>query len=750
MTAITNNNFRVKNGLEVTNGVSANSATIQTSLTFGDSSIQNSAFMGLATTATQLVNGSDILTLDGSTGYLSLNNTNNGNSLLIGDVYGGGIDIINVNTSSYYLELASGDYDNYIGVQTTYWGGNHGAYIWTWNLTNSVYNKWYFNTDGGLQYPDNTIQYTAYNGPISDQALYTTSSVVFSNVTATNVIQASQFRASVGASYTTGYSFYTEVDQSTGIYSETEGQVSIYGFETALATFNTSTAAFNVPIALANGVILSNTSTNLFDVYADELQLHAGGQSTYTFRLTPGNSQLNTNQFQIFDEGANTEQLNISNASATFTPPVVANAGLTIGNGSPGLTFGDSTVQTTAYTGPISNQLLYTTSSVTFGEIILQNTGGGTPKTVTAYGNAHISTAQYVYGTSSIALDGTTNTDVGIAESSDFAFGTGDFTVETWVYANSWSGYHTIWSSGNVSNVGNFAAYINGGNNLEIYNNGVGPALFTASFSALSTNTWYHFAIVRESGTMTFYINGSSVGSSAVSYNFTAIGSASYLASDGEGGYYFSGYVQDLRITRAAVYTGSFTPPTALLSPVSGTVLLISGQGANNSTTIVDSSVAPGYPGQIKFSDNTLQTTAYDGAIFAQGYLSGGNQAISSGTDQTLLFTGQIDPQSLINGSNQFVVPTTGTYEVSVCVLWAPSATNTDTGQINIQIHKNSDSVLILQNQINVIQPKTLSGSVFIATTATDTIHVTAYTDATTGQTIQASIGTIFTVKKIN
>lgn len=101
-------------------------------------------------------------------------------------------------------------------------------------------------------------------------------------------------------------------------------------------------------INLATGVILQNTSTKFLDVLANEVQMNAEGQDIYTFRLTPGNSQINTGQFQIFDEGANTEQLNITNSAATFTPPVVANAGLTIGNSSSGLTFGDATVQNTA------------------------------------------------------------------------------------------------------------------------------------------------------------------------------------------------------------------------------------------------------------------------------------------------------------------------------------------------------------------------------------------------------------------
>jgi hypothetical protein len=57
------------------------------------------------------------------------------------------------------------------------------------------------------------------------------------------------------------------------------------------------------------------------------------------------------------------------------------------------------------------------------------------PKTVTAVGDAQISTAQSKFGGASIAFDG--NGDYLDASSSNqYAIGTEDFTVEGWVYFN--------------------------------------------------------------------------------------------------------------------------------------------------------------------------------------------------------------------------------------------------------------------------------------------------------------------------
>ena len=87
------------------------------------------------------------------------------------------------------------------------------------------------------------------------------------------------------------------------------------------------------------------------------------------------------------------------------------------------------------------------------------------------------------------------------------------------------------------------------------------------SVSAVSLNTWTHIAFVRSSSTMNIYINGILDTSASMSDNLSnatgfAIGRDYYNLSQE----YYTGYLQDLRITKGyARYTSNFTPPSAAL-----------------------------------------------------------------------------------------------------------------------------------------------------------------------------------------
>lgn len=206
-------------------------------------------------------------------------------------------------------------------------------------------------------------------------------------------------------------------------------------------------------------------------------------------------------------------------------------------------------------------------------------------------GGAKISTAQSKFGGSSLLL--TTNSADWVNHPLDdkFAFGTGDFTFEGWFYATNWSSYRTLWTSGNGSNQGNCAIYMNGGNTMEIYNNGVGPALFSRSGFSMSTNTWYHIAVTRSGSTMRCFKNGTQVSTSATqAYNFKSAGTRAYIGNDGiSGGFSFVGHIDSLRVTKGlARYTANFTEPTAALENDSNTSLLCQFEQPNNSTYIND------------------------------------------------------------------------------------------------------------------------------------------------------------------
>ena len=120
-------------------------------------------------------------------------------------------------------------------------------------------------------------------------------------------------------------------------------------------------------------------------------------------------------------------------------------------------------------------------------------------------GTAQIDTAQKPFATGgSLLLDGDSDY-LATANSADFDFGTGDWTIDFWIRRNGTSAYPGI-----------FGAAINGGNGYMISlgnsDNKVrvvwNAALKITSTGTVSDTTWTHIAIVRNGNTVTCYING--------------------------------------------------------------------------------------------------------------------------------------------------------------------------------------------------------------------------------------------------
>jgi hypothetical protein len=195
-----------------------------------------------------------------------------------------------------------------------------------------------------------------------------------------------------------------------------------------------------------------------------------------------------------------------------------------------------------------------------------------TPKTVTAVGNAQISTAQSKFGGSSIVFD-KVDDQLTFASSNDFAFETGNFTIEAWTYSRDVSTAARGWFQTSTT-TGGLQANYNNGISIAQGANSVGSALnggifvaidgnyFGSNSAVLIANQWQHIAVTRSGGTCRVFVDGTQVGSRASSANLTG----SNLVV---GGYYstlylFDGYIDDLRITKGiARYTSNFTPPAA-------------------------------------------------------------------------------------------------------------------------------------------------------------------------------------------
>jgi hypothetical protein len=177
-------------------------------------------------------------------------------------------------------------------------------------------------------------------------------------------------------------------------------------------------------------------------------------------------------------------------------------------------------------------------------------------------GNAQISTSVVKYGTASMYFDGTGDYLIGRPNLTG-VFGTGDFTIEAWVYTTVSSGTQCVFDTRttDASATGYFFGLYSS-NAILFYASGV-----VLSGGTVTANTWTHIAAVRSGTTVTLYVNGSSVASGTRSNNFTdtnvQIGSSILVA--GSTANYFSGYIDDLRVTKYARYTTTFTPPTQAL-----------------------------------------------------------------------------------------------------------------------------------------------------------------------------------------
>ena len=214
-------------------------------------------------------------------------------------------------------------------------------------------------------------------------------------------------------------------------------------------------------------------------------------------------------------------------------------------------------VYTSAFTPPTAPVTAITNTS-----LLLNFTNAGiydatSKNDLETVGNAQISTTQSKWGGSSISFDGTGDWLL-IPDQPPQRIGTGNFTIEMWVYRNS-SGTYGL--AGKGTGTTGWLVSLNSSNQVVFT---YGSSTITSS-GTVSATTWTHIAVVRE-GTSTnqtkIYISGTNDGTGTVSTDFNQTNSI-YIGADRTGGSAANAYVQDVRITNYARYTANFTAPTA-------------------------------------------------------------------------------------------------------------------------------------------------------------------------------------------
>jgi hypothetical protein len=166
-------------------------------------------------------------------------------------------------------------------------------------------------------------------------------------------------------------------------------------------------------------------------------------------------------------------------------------------------------------------------------------------------------------------FDGTTDY-LTVAANTAFVFGSGNFTVEAWIYPTSYPSDAFVIS--NLSSGDTSWAFEIFGGNIRF----TGWATVWLSATQPSTGAWHHVAVSRSGTTLSMFIDGTRVATTTNSTNLSANNTlvvGDYIPA---GGANFIGYISNARLVKGtAVYTGtSLTVPTAPLTAISGTSFL--------------------------------------------------------------------------------------------------------------------------------------------------------------------------------
>jgi len=242
----------------------------------------------------------------------------------------------------------------------------------------------------------------------------------------------------------------------------------------------------------------------------------------------------------------------------------------------------DSAVQLTTGDGIGAQgdvKVVYTLSEIIDASLLLHMDGSdGSTTFIDSSASAHTVTPNNITVTTSNGNPGfnqsaqlTVNSSyLSIPNSSDWSFGTGDFTIDFWwrpiatlpagtsetllatcpinAVSAGWSIYYYLGNLGFASTTGGGA-----------WDRG----LHTGAWTRVN-NTWTHFAICRSGATLYIFANGTVVGSPAIA-NSHDTSNALYVAGDLLSNYGNpGGQLDEVRIVKGeALYVANFTPPTS-------------------------------------------------------------------------------------------------------------------------------------------------------------------------------------------
>ena len=208
---------------------------------------------------------------------------------------------------------------------------------------------------------------------------------------------------------------------------------------------------------------------------------------------------------------------------------------------------------------------------------------------------------------------------------SALALGSGDWTVECFVYVTDLSDNRTLIDIYDGNSSVRFIWRIKTSGLLAFQgSNGTDRTVTTTT---VPTGTWTHLAICKASGTTRIFIGGvqgNTNYSDSNTYTNSGASAIGIISSDLSSSPYF-GYISNFRVIKGtALYSANFTPPTSILTAVTNTSLLTcqSNRFVDNSTSALALTIGGNVTVQA-FSP-FAPTTAYDTTVIGgSGYFDG-------------------------------------------------------------------------------------------------------------------------------
>lgn len=195
-----------------------------------------------------------------------------------------------------------------------------------------------------------------------------------------------------------------------------------------------------------------------------------------------------------------------------------------------------------------------TNGSTSFVDAAPNTTWSGT-------GSPVISTAQSMFGGSSLYLNG--SSFLAAATPINIDLSQTDFTIEGFIYPTSISSTWVFFASwAGVSNMV-LRAFSGAGSDTRLDYNQNSTAFDSAS-GVIVANAWQHVAWVRKGQNVYGFVGGVLEASGTITAAQSTAGYAAEIGRNNQNNvWYYTGYIDEFRLSNVARYTANFTPPTS-------------------------------------------------------------------------------------------------------------------------------------------------------------------------------------------